>query len=348
MLLLLLAAMDAASASTSIASSRRVIGVDGGGTHTSVVVLLIERGAVVNAEPSFRVLGTAQGAGCNWNSVGLEAAKGALFGAVRDACEAAGVTPVEADGVVLGLSGVDRPDDIAQVNAWLAELLPDVPSQIHNDAVAALASGTLGVLEGIVLISGTGTIALGFAKDGTQARAAGFGPLLGDRGSGYDIGCSVLAAVVRAHDGRAEPTALTAAVLGQLQLEKVDGLITWAYRDTAWERFAALAPLAIAAAAEGDAAAAEIVRGAASSLASTVRAVAQKLGYVGASGCTVVLSGGVCKSEAIFQLVAADVTSWMPGAQVIRPKVNPAIGAALLLASDEGSAEGSGALGVDH
>lgn len=53
---------------------------------------------------------------------------------------------------------------------------------VQNDAVAALASGTMGKLHGCVLIAGTGTIAYGFTKDGREARAAGAGPVLGDWG----------------------------------------------------------------------------------------------------------------------------------------------------------------------
>ena len=53
---------------------------------------------------------------------------------------------------------------------------------VRNDAVAALASGTMGKLHGCVLIAGTGTIAYGFTEDGREARAAGAGPVLGDWG----------------------------------------------------------------------------------------------------------------------------------------------------------------------
>lgn len=53
---------------------------------------------------------------------------------------------------------------------------------VQNDAVAALASGTMGELHGCVLIAGTGTIAYGFTEDGREARAAGAGPILGDWG----------------------------------------------------------------------------------------------------------------------------------------------------------------------
>ncbi len=48
-----------------------------------------------------------------------------------------------------------------------------------------------------MVISGTGMIAYGFSQSGTTARAGGWGPLLGDCGSGYDIGAEVLKAVAR-------------------------------------------------------------------------------------------------------------------------------------------------------
>lgn len=63
------------------------------------------------------------------------------------------------------------------------EMFPScVRLYVQNDAVAALASGTLGKLHGCVLIAGTGTIAYGFTEDGREARAAGAGPILGDWG----------------------------------------------------------------------------------------------------------------------------------------------------------------------
>lgn len=59
---------------------------------------------------------------------------------------------------------------------------PTVDVSVHNDAIAALATGTGGKLHGCVLIAGTGTIAYGVAEDRRMCRAAGAGPALGDRG----------------------------------------------------------------------------------------------------------------------------------------------------------------------
>lgn len=73
------------------------------------------------------------------------------------------------------------------MNLRFDDLYRDIfPTQVklyvRNDAVAALASGTMGKLHGCVLIAGTGTIAYGFTEDGREARAAGAGPVLGDWG----------------------------------------------------------------------------------------------------------------------------------------------------------------------
>lgn len=68
-------------------------------------------------------------------------------------------------------------------NNFLRDIFPShVKLYVHNDAIAALASGTYGKLHGCVLIAGTGCIAYGFTEDGQEARAAGAGPVLGDWG----------------------------------------------------------------------------------------------------------------------------------------------------------------------
>lgn len=68
-------------------------------------------------------------------------------------------------------------------NWFFREIFPlHVKVYVQNDAVAALASGTMGKLHGCVLVAGTGCIAYGFSEDGKEARAAGGGPILGDWG----------------------------------------------------------------------------------------------------------------------------------------------------------------------
>jgi N-acetylglucosamine kinase-like BadF-type ATPase len=85
--------------------------------------------------------------------------------------------------VCLAVAGVNHPIDQHRMLDWLREIFPShVKLFVENDAVAAMASGTMGKLHGCVLIAGTGTIAYGFTNDGREARAAGAGPVLGDWG----------------------------------------------------------------------------------------------------------------------------------------------------------------------
>ena len=81
---------------------------------------------------------------------------------------------------------------------------------IVNDALIALVAGA-GASPGVVVISGTGSIAYGVSHHGVAARAGGWGPTLGDEGSGYWIGRRALAAVMRDADGRGPRTAADAA-----------------------------------------------------------------------------------------------------------------------------------------
>ncbi|XP_057955104.1 uncharacterized protein LOC131149059 isoform X7 [Malania oleifera] len=203
---------------------------------------------------------------------------------------------------------------------------------------SALASGTMGRLHGCVLIAGTGTIAYGFTEDGREARAAGAGPVLGDWGSGYGIAAQALTAVIRSHDGRGPPTKLTNSILQALGLSSPDELIRWTYADPSWARIAALVPVVVSCAEEGDLVADKILLDSVQELAASVKAVVRRLGLCGevAGGedsFPLVMVGGVLKANERWDIgkeVINCVVKDFPGALPIRPKVEPAVGGALV------------------
>ncbi|KAA0228410.1 tetratricopeptide repeat protein, partial [bacterium] len=94
---------------------------------------------------------------------------------------------------------------------------PQARAVATNDALVALVGGC-GELNGVMVISGTGSIAYGFTPDGRSARAGGYGQWLGDEGSGFTIAHRGLIAVMRAADGREPPTAIRERVLSQLSI----------------------------------------------------------------------------------------------------------------------------------
>jgi N-acetylglucosamine kinase-like BadF-type ATPase len=145
---------------------------------------------------------------------------------------------------------------------------------------------------GIVVLSGTGSIAYGVDPGGTVARSGGFGSLLGDEGSGYWLGNQALRAVVRASDGRGPSTALTPIVFEALAVASVEELVPLVYEHhLPRSAVAALAGRVERARAQGDGVASELIGRAAQELVLAGQAVARKLQFD--KPHPVVLAGGV-------------------------------------------------------
>ena len=270
---------------------RWVLGVDGGGTKTVCCALASDGSGVA-------VVGPACGSS-NRNSVGDEAAAEAVVAALHGCLARAAGTDAGDDAdwgsvaaVVLGMSGVDRPGDPERVQEWVESAFVErgvtqcPPVQVTNDAVTALASGTrAGARHGVVVIVGTGTITYGEdssrAKgDVVTARCDGWGPLLGDCGSGGWLGRRALEAVCRAADGRGPATVLTSSVLALLGLSAPEDLIAWRYSSsTSFAGVAAVAPCVLDGAAAGDPVAAAIVDDAVEELGCSLSVVVRALGW---------------------------------------------------------------------
>ncbi|KAI5671208.1 hypothetical protein M9H77_11572 [Catharanthus roseus] len=315
-----------------------ILGVDGGATSTVCVCMpLLPFSDHHHLPDPLPILGRAV-AGCsNYNSVGEDEARDTLKKVIEETLSKSGVKSSAVQAVCLGVSGVNHPKDQERVLNWLRDTFPvHVKIYVHNDAVAALASGTLGKLHGCVLIAGTGSISYGITEDGKEARAAGAGPVLGDWGSGYGIAAQGLTAVMKAYDGRGPQTMLTSCILESLGLSSPDEIIGWTYADPSWARIAALVPVVVSCAEAGDSVANEILNNAVQDLALCVKAVVQRLQLAGEDGngsFPVVMVGGVLEANKgwdIGEEVTKSISKTFPGTCPIRPKVEPAIGAALL------------------
>lgn len=190
------------------------------------------------------------------------------FQAIADAAAVTGVDPRALARIGIGAAGVEAGRDAArELIRIVRSRLADVPVAIINDALAAHA-GAFGGGLGSILIAGTGAICFTVAEAGGVTQIDGWGPWLGDAGSGQWLGRHGLQAVLRAHDGRGPATALTAdaAALGGSILE----LPLWVAQSGAPARqLGRFAPTVIDRAAEGDPVAAGIVDEAARLLALT-------------------------------------------------------------------------------
>jgi N-acetylglucosamine kinase-like BadF-type ATPase len=174
------------------------------------------------------------------------------------------------------MAGSDREPVRDQIVAWattcrLAEHIRIVP-----DASLLLASIPTSE-PAAALIAGTGSLALARDAQGRTARAGGWGPLIGDEGSAYWVARQALQAVVRAADGRRQPTELTAPLLEACCPGRPILDLPAAVAAMDRSRLAALAPIVTRTAEAGDSAAAEIVGQAAEHLAEMVWAALQQL-----------------------------------------------------------------------
>ncbi len=261
--------------------STLLLGIDGGGTKTLALL----------ANSDGTVLGRSQAASSNYHKVGAPAALAALDEVIGAVFAAAHLPPTPVAAICLGLSGVDRPEDLAVFRPWLAARHPGAASVIVNDAELVLAAGAPEGW-GVAVICGTGSICVGRNRAGHSARADGWGNILGDEGSGFAMGLAALRAVMRAHDGRGPTTMLTQTVLAAWSLQRPEQLVQRVYTEQASPmEIAALSVLVSQAAENGDPLALEIMARTARELAVSIQAVTRRLGLVDATPCG--LAGGV-------------------------------------------------------
>jgi glucosamine kinase len=130
------------------------------------------------------------------------------------------------DAVCVGMTGVLRPGPAAAAVAEAVRaLLPARRVLVTSDVVTGYC-GAVGLGPGVVVAAGSGMIALAAGPLGV-ARVDGWGYLLGDAGSGFEIGRRGLAAALRAHDGRGG-----SALLAEFAMEvfgPLDGVVEAVY-----------------------------------------------------------------------------------------------------------------------
>lgn len=290
-------------------SGDAVLGVDGGGTKTLAALL----------DRSGRVLRTARAGGTNpidnpkWRSE-LEAALRPLTAAGATAVVAA----LPAHGEVEAISAAQR--------EAIATAFPGRPVSVLNDVDAAQIGAFAGE-PGILILSGTGSMAWARDAEGRSHRVGGWGDVLGDEGSAFWIGQRVLWRVTQSLDGRAPASGLTEAVFMELELDLAhpsDGIEGWVSGlDHPRSAIAALAPLALRLAGTGDGGAREIADAAAAELARHVTAIEQRAGVDAPWS----YAGGTFSSPYLLAKVAERI-----GRAPVAPRLPP-IGGALLAAA---------------
>lgn len=277
-----------------------LIGVDAGGTSTRAVVL----------DSTGRCWGVGTGGGGNPVALGpAQAGRGIRDAVERAVRMARAADPDHAEwgseaeplgAAVLAMAGASAFLAPGVMASQISEICPVARVEVVSDLIAMFSSGTAAE-DGYVLVAGTGAAALRVEHLEVAAAADGLGWLLGDFGSGFWIGHRTVRAALAAMSGHGPATSLAALLRKELDLapdEKRTARGRLMALETAVEHFYQMPPITLSQfaslafqaakvpdpgdtgrpvearfAPDADPVAVEILTGAVSRLASTLRAV---------------------------------------------------------------------------
>ena len=203
------------------------------------------------------------------------------------------------------------------------------PVDAGNDAEAALV-GSLGDTEGLLLIAGTGSIAYGRARDGTQVRSGGWGHILGDEGSAYRISLDAVARSLRFLEGRDMATILLGEALIFFKVEEPADLLRVFYADFDKAAIARFARVVGKARDGGDALARDLFDRSALELADLVVSVHARIGSR-LERKRLAMRGGLIEGDAELRAaVESRIGALVPGLEIAVPVADAATGACML------------------
>ncbi|MET1021027.1 MAG: BadF/BadG/BcrA/BcrD ATPase family protein [Arthrobacter sp.] len=182
--------------------------------------------------------------------------------------------------VYAGAGGIDTDADAAALAALIAPHVPGARITVVHDSRLLLAAG--GASTGVAVIGGTGSAAWGRNSLGEEARAGGWGYLLGDEGSGYWLGREAVRHSLRRMNQGLVPDELSKALLASCGVDDPNKLIALFHSpDTGRRYWAERARLVVDAAAAGHAASQELVDQAGRDLAGLAEQTVRQLGIDG-------------------------------------------------------------------
>ncbi len=219
--------------------------------------------------------------------------------------------------------------EVATISRQLDEVVnrafPNARTRVLNDVDAAHLGAFAG-RSGILLLSGTGSMAWARDRAGESFRVGGWGDVVGDEGSSHWIGRLALNAVSQSIDRRSAPTALTEAIFSHLGLDRnnpMESLGSWATAHARRSSIAALAAVVDRTAAAGDDTAIAVLELAADQLASHHLAIAAQC----EPGANWTYAGGTFRSRLLLDALAKRI-----GRPPVYPSLPP-IGGALFAAA---------------
>ncbi len=294
------------------------LGFDAGGTRTD--------GALAN---DTTILARASGGSVKLLRVSPEEAEKNLRFVVDTLFAKTGILPSQIAAVCIGIAGYTVPLVTDWVERTLAVILGGAPKLLVSGDVEIALDAAFPGGPGVLVIAGTGSNFLGRTSTGALINVGGWGPALGDEGSGYWIGSAGLRAALRARD-RGEPTYLLDRICAQWGCRDLNHLVEIAHTVPPPD-FAALAPVVTAAAEAGDFIASSVLQAAGRMLGQDAILVFRRLRASEPEGAplpSIAFSGSILRHVApVREAMIAEIQKQLPPVHVLAEAIDPLTGA---------------------
>lgn len=283
--------------------ARLFLCVDGGGSKTEALL----------ADDAGRVLGRGLSGGSNALSVGARQAERAV---------------AEAVSMALGTTEMGHVTLLYLFIPGFSQCMPlpwNVKTVLESDSANAYF-GALGQPGGIVLLAGTGSFAVSYDAAGRETSVGGWGPMLGDEGSGYDIGRRAVVRTLKDHDAGRPQGALGQCVLAHYGAKDASQLVHQIYHGGCdRKQMADLCPKVGELARQGDRDARQVLTQAAHALAELAVMLQRRLGLREAPAA---LLGGVSGLGDVLTQPLSEALK-ESGLGLRPPRFSPAVGGVL-------------------
>ncbi|GAB4336617.1 MAG: N-acetylglucosamine kinase [Candidatus Abyssubacteria bacterium] len=304
-----------------------ILAVDGGGTATRCLAI----------DHEGTVCGEGKGGPSNHILAPWDVVRQSLESALHGALSTGRLSLADVCCVSLGTAGIGPSGEGKE---WIEDLVREIvpaPTICATGDMVIAFHGAIMESHGVIANAGTGSVVYGVSPSGASRQVGGWGHILGDEGSAYDIALRGLRAGARHFDGRAPFTTLVDRMPEALDVSDYIQLAFKIYGlNMARDELATLAKVVAAAARAGDAISRDILRRAGEELALAVLVAIRELG-MDDMPLTVSYMGSVFDSgELIVRPFAEAVLMERPLARVLPPKFPAVIGAFILGAQRAG------------
>jgi len=304
------------------------LAIDAGGTKTQCLLA-----------DETRVLARATTGTVKLMRVSEQEATARLHAMLAEVAATAGVSLGQVTRTCFGLAGLSSPAVHAWANRALCESVAGELLLCGDEEIALDAAFSGG--PGMLVVAGTGSNAIGRSANGSLFGAGGWGPVLGDEGSGTWIGLEAIRTALRTHDGMPlgdSSTSLLREIERHWKLNSLGELVAYGNQrgdcGHAAPDFASLAPVVTRCADAGDSLAVEVLTRAGEQLAELVASVFRKMSAAPAAtpaepdAIGVAFTGSVLtRINQVRATMTARLAVLLPAASVRQSSVDPLEGA---------------------